>query len=165
MLGAGIVIGGISLVFREQLGFHVPFIFLLAVFLAALSASLSGIVVKYFPKSHPLSTNTVAMAVGAVTLLIVSLFAHETFRLPSLPSTWLALGWLIVSSTIAFVLMVWMLSHWSASKTSYTSVLSPLVTVAASSFLTGETVTPAFLLGATLVILGVYIGALTEQGT
>ena len=163
ILGAAIAIGGISLVFNEQLKFDVPFISLLTVFLAAIAAASSGIVVKHFPKSHPIATNAIGMAVGALVLAFVSLAAGETYNLPSLAPTWLALGWLITSSIVAFILMVWVLSRWSASATSYSAVLAPLVTVTTASILAGESVTITFLGGAILVLIGVYIGALSSQ--
>jgi drug/metabolite transporter (DMT)-like permease len=165
VLGALIVIAGISLVFVEQLKFDIPLFYLGAVLLAAVSAALSGIVVKYFPKSHPIATNTVGMGVAAIALLITSLIAGESLRLPALPSTWLALGWLVTSSIVGFVLMVWILSRWSATATSYIGVLTPLVTVVAASLLAGEIPTIAFLEGAVLVLVGVYVGALSPQAS
>jgi drug/metabolite transporter (DMT)-like permease len=163
ILGAAVVIAGISVVFIEQLKFDIPFIYLGAVLLAAISAALSGIVVKYFPKSHPIATNVVGMGTAAILLLILSVFSRETLGLPALLSTWLALGWLVASSIVGFVLMVWILSRWSATTTSYIAVLTPLVTVAAASLLAGETPTTAFLGGSVLVLLGVYVGALSSQ--
>jgi drug/metabolite transporter (DMT)-like permease len=163
MLGATIVITGISVVFLEQLKFDIPFLYLGAVLLAAISASLSGIVVKQFPKSHPMATNVIGMGVAAVLLLIPSIFLGETRGLPSLLPTWLALGWLVLSSIVGFVLIVWLLSRWSATATSYIGVLTPLVTVAAASLLAGERPTITFLAGSLLVLLGVYVGALAPQ--
>jgi len=165
ILGSVIVIAGISLVFVEQLKFDIPFIYLVAVLIAAVSAASSGIVVKYFPRSHPISTNAVGMSVAAMVLLVLSIVSAETFRLPALASTWLALGWLVTSSIVGFVLMVWILSRWTASETSYSSVLSPLVTVAVASMLAGEKPTLLFLLGALFVLLGVYVGVLSSQTT
>jgi drug/metabolite transporter (DMT)-like permease len=165
ILGAAVVIAGICVVFIEQLKFDIPFIYLGAVLLAAISAALSGIVVKYFPKSHPIATNAVGMGIAAILLLILSVFSRETFGLPALLSTWLALGWLVASSIVGFVLMVWILSRWSATTTSYIAVLTPLVTVAAASLLAGETPTTAFLGGSVLVLLGVYVGALSSQAS
>ncbi len=163
VLGAVIVIGGISLVFTEQLKFNIPFIYLASVLIAVVSAALSGIVVKYFPRSHPISTNAVGMSVAAVILLILSVVSGETLQLPTLTPTWLALGWLVTSSIVGFVLMVWVLSRWTATATSYIGVLTPLVTVATASVLAGEKPTFAFLLGALFVLLGVYVGALSSQ--
>lgn len=165
MLGALIVIAGISVVFIEQLQFDVPFIYMGAVLLGAASAASSGIVVRHFPRSDPMATNVVGMGLAAILLLLLSFFTGETQNLPALPSTWLALGWLVFSSVVGFVLIVWLLSRWSATATSYVGVCTPLVTVVAASLLAGETPTITFLAGSLLVLLGVYIGALAPQGT
>lgn len=163
LLGALLVIVGIGLVFREQLQADVPVLSLVFLLLGALSAALSGIVVKRFPKSHPISTNAVAMAVGATLLLVVSRIIGEPWHLPTLPGTWAALGWLIMSASVAFILMVWLLSKWSASAVSYGTVLQPLVTVAVASLLAGEQITLMFAIGGAFALIGVYIGALTGQ--
>jgi drug/metabolite transporter (DMT)-like permease len=164
ILGAIIVIAGIGVVFLEQLRFDIPFIYLGAVLLAAGSAALSGVVVKYFPRSHAMATNVVGMGVAAILLLILSSITGETRGLPSLPSTWLALGWLVLSSIVGFVMIVWLLARWSATATSYIGVLTPLVTVVVASVLAGETPTLTFLGGSFLVLVGVYVGALAPQG-
>ena len=163
ILGAVIVIGGLSLVFAEQLRFDVPFVYLVAVLIAVVSVAASGIVVKYFPRSHPISTNVVGMSVAAIILLGCSLVAGETRALPTLAPTWVALGWLVTSSIVGFVLIVWILSRWTATATSYIGVLTPLVTVAAASVLAGEKPTSTFLIGGLFVLLGVYVGALSSQ--
>jgi drug/metabolite transporter (DMT)-like permease len=165
MLGATIVIAGIAVVFLEQLKFDVPLIYMGAILFGVISSALSGIVVKQYPKSHPVSTNGVGMGVGAILLLVLSFFTGETKSLPSLPATWLALGWLVLSSIVGFVLIVWLLSRWSATATSYIGVLTPLVTVVVASLLAGETPTPTFLAGSLLVLLGVYVGALSPLGS
>jgi O-acetylserine/cysteine efflux transporter len=165
ILGAFIVIAGISVVFIEQLKFNVPLVYMGAVFGGVVSASLSGIVVKQFPKSHPVATNVVGMSLAAILLLILSMFTGESWRLPSLVSTWLAFGWLILSSIVGFVLIVWLLSRWSATATSYIGVLTPLVTLAVASVLAAETPTLTFLGGSLIVLLGVYIGALSPVGS
>lgn len=163
LFGALVVIAGVSLIFIEQLRFDIPLIYFGAILLAVVSSSLSGIIVKYFPRSHPVATNTVGMGIAAILLLVPSKFFGETMRWPVLSPTWLALGWLILSSIVGFVLIVWLLSHWSATATSYIGVLTPLVTVITASILTGERPTWAFLGGALFVILGVYVGALSTQ--
>jgi drug/metabolite transporter (DMT)-like permease len=165
LLGALIVIAGIAVVFLEQLRFDVPLLYLGAVLLGVVSSALSGIVVKYYPRSHPVSTNVVGMGLGAVLLLALSLFTGETQTLPSLSATWLALAWLVLSSIVGFVLIVWLLSRWTATATSYVGVLTPLVTVIAASLLAGETPTLTFLGGSLLVLVGVYVGALRPQST
>lgn len=163
MLGATIVIAGIAVVFIDQLRFDIPLIYLGSVLLGVVSSALSGIVVKHYPKSHPVSTNVIGMSVGAILLLTLSFLTGEARGLPSLPATWLALGWLVFSSIVGFVLIVWLLSRWSATATSYIGVCTPLVTVVAASLLAGETPTLTFLAGSVLVLAGVYVGALSPQ--
>ncbi len=163
LFGAGLVLIGIGVVFQEQLQADVPLLSLVVLLLGALSGALSGIVIKRFPKSHPISTNAVAMAVGAALLIVTSRSLGEPWHLPTLPVTWVALGWLITSASVAFILMVWLLSKWSASATSYSTVLQPLVTVAVASWLAGEQVTLMFALGGAFALIGVYVGALTGQ--
>lgn len=160
LLGALMALAGAGVVFSEKLEADIPLVFLLAVLGAAVCAALSGIVVKWFPKSHPVSTNAVAMAVGTTLLFAVSRIAGEAVRVPVFTATWLALAWLIVSSVVAFVLMVWVITRWTASAAAYTAVLSPLVTVAVAAWLASETVTLTFLIGSGFVLAGVYIGAL-----
>lgn len=160
ILGAVIVIAGIGIVFYDQLRFDIPFIYLGAVLAGVVSSALSGIVVKHYPKSHPFSVNSVGMGVGASLLLVLSFLTGERQSLPALQSTWLALGWLVLSSIVGFVLIVWLLARWSATATSYIGVLTPLVTIVAASLLTGEIPTVTFLAGSLLVLVGVYVGAL-----
>jgi drug/metabolite transporter (DMT)-like permease len=117
LLGATVVIAGISVVFIEQLRFDTPLVYLGAVVLAVVFAALSGIVVKQYPKSHPMATNVVGMGLAATLLLILSFIVGETQNLPALTPTWLALGWLVLSSIVGFVLIVWLLSRWSATAT------------------------------------------------
>lgn len=163
LFGAVLVLIGIGIVFQQQLQVDVPLLPLVVLLLGALCGALSGIVIKRFPKSHPISTNAVAMAVGAVFLTVTSRSLGESWYLPALPVTWAALTWLIISASVAFSLMVWLLSRWSASAASYSTVLQPLVTVAVASWLAGEEVTPVFALGGTFTLIGVYVGALTGQ--
>ena len=163
MLGALIVIAGIGIVFVEQLKFDIPLIYLGSILMGVASSAFSGIVVKYYPRSHPVSTNVVGMGVGAILLFLLSLFSGEPQAFPTLPSTWLALGWLVLSSIVGFVLIVWLLSRWSATATSYIGVCTPLVTVAVASLLAAETPTLTFLAGSLLVLAGVYVGALSPQ--
>jgi drug/metabolite transporter (DMT)-like permease len=162
LIGALIALAGTALAFQQQLELAIPFLPLLAVLGAAFCAALSGIVVRGFPRSHPISTNAVGMAAGASILLVASFVAGEPHHLPLLPATWVALAWLVVSSTVAFVLMVWVLGRWTASATSYSAVISPLVTVVAAALLAGEAITPLFAVGSLLVLAGVYFGAIAS---
>ena len=82
------------------------------------------------------------------------------------PATWLSLAYLVLfGSFFAFYLILYILAHWTASATSYQFVFVPFVTVLVSSWLAGETVNPALLLGGALVLVGVWIGAFSGSST
>jgi drug/metabolite transporter (DMT)-like permease len=162
-LGGILVLIGIGIVFQEQVRADVPLLSLGILVLAAVSGALSGIVIKRFPKSHLVSTNAVAMVVGAALLLAISRGAGESWNLPTLPEIWEALAWLIVSAIVAFILTIWLLSKWKASAVAYSTVLVPLVIVVVASLLAGEQVTLLFVIGGVFALGGVYYGALADQ--
>ena len=159
LTGAIVALVGIAFIFAEQVGSY-PLFSLIALFLGAVMAAMSGIIVKKFPPAHPISINAVGMVVGTLILLGVSLAAGEHQQAPLMAKTWLALGWLVTSSVGAFVLLVWVIYRWTASASSYTSLLSPLVTFVVASALLGETVSLVFLAGSAVVLAGVYLGAI-----
>ena len=124
----------------------------------------TSVLVKRFPPGDPLVANTFAMPIGAGVLLAVSLVVGETRAIPTHAETWLALAYLvIVATSIGFSLTLFVLSRWSASVAAYGFLLSPLVTIALGAILLDEHVTPAFLLGGALVLMGVYVGAFLRR--
>jgi drug/metabolite transporter (DMT)-like permease len=161
LAGGLLAVGGIAIIFRDRLIDNVPLLSLLAVVLAAACIAESVVLFKTFPKTHPITTNALAMAMGAAILFAISLLASESPRMPSMPVTWTALLYLILFGSVGtFVLALYVLSRWTASATSYSLVLMPIVTVLFASWLAGETVTVALLIGGLFVLSGVYVGAL-----
>jgi drug/metabolite transporter (DMT)-like permease len=59
-----------------------------------------------------------------------------------------------------FVLYLVVVRLWSASRAAYTFVLIPIVTVLLSAWLDDEPIGLGLVLGGSLVLAGVYIGAL-----
>jgi len=107
---------------------------------AAASMAEAGIVVKKFPRSHPIMMNAVGMTVGAIMLSVASLLSGEAWTIPALASTWLAFGYIVVFVTvIAFFLYLFVLGRWTASGTSYGFVLIPLITVVLATTLASKT--------------------------
>jgi len=159
--GSLLALGGIALIFADHLSIKVSVLPLVAIILAAASFAESTVIVKGFPKSHPITTNAVGMAAGAVVVFGLSWFWQEPHPLPSLPITWLSIAYLVIfGSSIVFTLMLFVLKRWTASATSYALVLLPFITILVSSLIGEETLTPAFLVGGAVILLGVYIGAL-----
>ena len=166
LVGALIALSGIALVFREQLSTDVPLPALLAILASAAVAAESGVMAKALPQMHPVATNAVGMLVGGVLLLALSLIAGEQQPLPRAPETWAALLYLCVVGSIAlFALFLAMLRRWTASASSYSIVVMPLVAIALGAVLREEVITAVFLVGAVLVAIGVYVGALSGTAT
>jgi len=161
LIGGLLATAGIAIVFRSQLSAEISLLSLLAIILAAAFSAEAIVLFKTFPKAHPVTTNAVAMAVGAVILFIGSWIAHETPRVPSLPVTWISVGYLVLFGSVAvFVLALYVLSHWTASASSYQLVLIPIVTVLLAAWISHEKITTTLLFGGLLVLFGVYVGAL-----
>lgn len=163
LVGGMVVVVGAGLAFQDQLRADVPLPALLAIVLAAISAAAAGVAVKRYPRSHPIVSNAVGMVAGAVVVLVGALLTGEQPRLPVLTPTWLAVAWLVASSIVGFVLFIWLLARWTASATSYVTVAMPFVAVATGAVLAAEAVTPLFLAGSGLVLIGVYLGAIAGQ--
>lgn len=162
LVGALIALTGIALVFREQLSTDIPLPALLAILASAAVAAESGVLAKGLPRMHPIATNAVGMLVGGALLLALSLIAGEQQPLPRAPQTWAALVYLcLVGSIGLFALFLAMLRRWTASASSYSIVVMPLVAIALGAALREEVITAVFLVGAALVAVGVYIGALS----
>lgn len=162
--GGLLALAGVAIVFGGQARAGVPLLSMLAVLLGAVCIAESGVIVKGFPKTHPITTNAVAMASGTVVLLVASLLGGEAAVLPAQATTWAALVYLVLFGSCAvFILYLYVLKRWTASATSFSFVLFPFVTVVASSIMTGERIGPALIFGAALVLSGVYYGALAPD--
>jgi drug/metabolite transporter (DMT)-like permease len=159
LVGSLVAVAGIVVMFGAPGG--VPLGSLLAFMAAAVAIGEAGVIAKWFPKAHPVSMNAVAMAVGSVLLVVLSLIARESWTLPVLPETWTAVVYLIVIGSVGlFVLYLYILRRWSASRTSYAFVLFPVVASLMGLWLEGDPVTPALALGGVVVLAGVYVGAI-----
>jgi drug/metabolite transporter (DMT)-like permease len=140
---------------------HVPSV--LALVGGTLCLAESGVIYKLIPPSHPVATNAVAFLTGVPILFTMSLLTGEERSLPATPTTWAALAYLVlVGSVVVFTLYLYVLSRWTASKTSYSFLLIPVATVLIAAWLLGEAITLSFLIGAALVLGGVWLGAIHE---
>ena len=160
LAGAGIAAIGILVVSANQASLDIPVLSLALLVAAAVCQAESGVVAKRFPPGDPVSANAIAMLIGAVMLAMAALVTGEPVALPSRPETWVAMAYLVGPGSIAvFILVLYLLAHWTASATSYAFLLFPLVAIALGATLLGEPVQPSFLAGGAIVLAGVYIGA------
>jgi drug/metabolite transporter (DMT)-like permease len=87
----------------------------------------------------------------------------EPWVLPTMSQTWIALGYLITVTMIAFILYLEVLNNWTASGTSYSFVIVPVITVILASIIAQEKITVQFVVGSVLVLIGVITGAFLQR--
>lgn len=105
--------------------------------------------------------NAVAVVVATLLLLAATVAASEPMTVPSQPATLAALGYLgVVGSVVVFTLMLLVLKYWSASRANYVMVVVPIVAIPVAALILDEAVPATLLLGGTLIVTGVYLGAL-----
>jgi drug/metabolite transporter (DMT)-like permease len=159
LIGALVAVAGIVVMFGAPGG--VPLGSVLAFLGAAVAVGEAGVIAKRFPKAHPVSMNAVAMGVGSGLLLILSRIAGESWELPARTATLTALIYLILLGSVGlFVLYLFILKRWTASRTAYAFVLFPVVASLMGLWLEGDPITMSLALGGVIVLGGVYIGAL-----
>ncbi|MAZ53367.1 MAG: hypothetical protein CMO31_05050 [Trueperaceae bacterium] len=155
---------GIAIAFSGTVSGDVSVIRLLALVLAAACMAEATVIMKQFPKLDPIAVSAIATTIGTVMILGVSLLSGETWVLPSTASMWWILAYLAIgTSVLGFLLYLYVLKRWTASSTSYINVLIPLITVVLATSLVGERITWLFVLGGSLVLVGVWFGALTAR--
>jgi drug/metabolite transporter (DMT)-like permease len=160
LLGAIIALGGVAIVFADQLSADVPLGALLVMVAGTLFIAESSVILKWIPRSDPFATNGVAMLAAATILLALSLATGESLALPSRTETWASMAYLVVlGSIVLFWLYLYALRRWTASAVSYVTLVMPLVAVPLAAWLLGERISGTFLAGAAVVLAGVYVGS------
>jgi drug/metabolite transporter (DMT)-like permease len=163
LAGALISLAGIIMAVGRELGGSVPIPSLLALLAAAACIAEGAVVFKLFPKTDPIATNAIAATSGASILALVSLFAGESWLLPTTPATWAAFTYLVFAgSVVLFYLYLFVLSRWTATATSYAFLLFPVAAVIVAAWLSNEAVTPRFIAGGSVALAGVWVGALRQ---
>jgi drug/metabolite transporter (DMT)-like permease len=161
LIGSVLAVVGIAIAIGSSSGVEVAIPHFLAIIIAAGLMAEAGVVVKRYPRSHPISTTAVAMTVGSMILGVTSLLRGERWVIPTQVETWLGFGYLIlISNLVSYLLFLFILKRWTASRTSYSFVVAPLVTVLLATSLAGEQIGWNFMVGGVLVLSGVLFGAL-----
>lgn len=136
----------------------------LSILAAAACDAEANVVVKKLPLGHPISTNAVGTLVGSLVLMALSAVYRESWALPDDATTWWALAYLVTfGSVVLFVLFLWTIKRWTASGMSYMFVLMPVVATVLGIFILDEPVTTSAAAGGLLVLLGVFVGALSGR--
>lgn len=161
LVGAVLALVGVVVMSSSALEGPLPWLSLLAALASALCFAEAAVLVRWFPPVHPVTMNAVGMSVGAVALVAAALVAGETLELPDGAETWSAVGYIVTFGSIGvFLLYLYVLRRWLASRAAYSFVLIPIVTVAVSAWLDDEPVGAGLVVGGAVVLIGVYVGAL-----
>jgi drug/metabolite transporter (DMT)-like permease len=161
VIGTIFALAGVTLISNDPLRQAPPLTSVLAVVGGSVCFAQALVIVRRFPRVHPVTMNAVGMTAGALVLLAASMIAGDPLVLPQRRETWLAIGYLVVIGSIAvFLLYVVVLRYWAATRAAYGFVIIPFVTVLLSAWLDDEPVTWGLVLGGLLVLVGVYVGAL-----
>ena len=83
LVGTVIALAGIAVIFGDQVRDAVPLISMLAVVGGAFSMAESNVVIKRFPRAHPVATNAVAMGAATLVLLAATLVTREPRAVPT----------------------------------------------------------------------------------
>jgi drug/metabolite transporter (DMT)-like permease len=163
LAGAILAIAGIAAISAKPASGTLPILSVLTLVGAAAATAQAAITVRRIRDAEPLPVNAVGMAVGSVLLLLGAMVSGESLDAPSSVGVGLALAVMIVTSPLLFVLYVFVVQRWSASAAAYQLVLFPLVSIPLSAILLDEHISASLLLGAPLVLLGVWVGALAPD--
>lgn len=165
LLGGALAVLGVALISDASLSGAAPLLAVGAAVGSVICFAEAAVLVRAFPRVQPIMMNVVAMAVGAAALLAVSVVARESWAVPELAATWIALGYLVIAGSIGvFLLYLFVLEHWEASRAVYFDVLIPPVAVLLSAWLDDEALRAGLVVGGLLVLAGTYVGAMRRAG-
>jgi drug/metabolite transporter (DMT)-like permease len=161
--GSVLALTGIAWMVLGSQALTAPISAVLAMLGATLAIGQSIILGKRLSRNHPVITNAVGMAIAALLLLTLSASVNEAWALPRQPDVAAALAYLVtLGSAGLFVLVLLVVRKWTASASSYMFVLFPVVTLALAAWLVNEPITLPAVVGAALVVAGVWFGALSS---
>jgi drug/metabolite transporter (DMT)-like permease len=157
-IGALLAFAGVAVISLEA-NVHGSVWYALAAVGAACSSAFANVYAKRHAHNDPLITLPPAMLIAGIVVAAIGVAAerpelHRAFSLPS----WGALLYLaIAGSGIAFFLNLWLLQRIAAWIVGLSSLIIPVIAVAVGVAFGGEQFGVRELLGAALVIAGVWI--------
>jgi drug/metabolite transporter (DMT)-like permease len=160
LAGALCALGGVVLLAQTRLDDALPPLSLLALLGSVVCVSQAAVLVRRFPPVHVVTMNAVGTLAAALVLAPLALAAGEPIVLPRHAATWIALGFGVLAGALLFVLYVFVLKRWAASRAAYLFLLAPVLTFVLSSRLDDEPLGPSLVAGGAFIVAGVYVGAL-----
>ena len=163
---SGVLLGiaGVALIFANQLRSAGPLAFWggAAVVLAALGTSYANIIIKLHAKhiSAPILT-AVQMVSGLIPLLILGgITEGNPLRFHWTPLAWVSLLYLaLVGSSLAFVLLYWLIKHMPVTRTQLIPIMSTLLAVLLGWAVLGERLDWHTGVGAVAILIGLWLAS------
>jgi drug/metabolite transporter (DMT)-like permease len=165
LAGGTLALAGIAVLSFGTLGGDLGTSYLIAAVTGTVAAAASSVVARSYRAVHPLMMNGLGMLAGTTLLVAGSLLLGEAWLLPRATSTLLAVSWLVLLGSVGlFQLFLYVVRRWSASATVYAITAMPVVAVALGVLLLDQPVTASVALGGLLVMIAVYVGAISVSG-
>ena len=159
LVAAIVAIVGVATIFAGEMRLDVPLEGLVAVFLAATAAALSGVLLKRAPRQPSVfATNAIGCAVGALICLVASFVLGEDHTFPSTVVAWWPVLYLTLAGSLgAYVIYTWLVGHWPVTNASMVGVVVPVIAVILGAIVLRETRSPETYLGAMIVLAAVIV--------
>ncbi|MEO7038979.1 MAG: EamA family transporter [Candidatus Elarobacter sp.] len=164
LLGAVLALAGVTAIsIGSDLHASLPFVF--ATLGAAAVSAYANVTLKHHAATDPFRTLPPAMLIaGAVMTLFGVIFEHPDWSRGTRPDSIGAILYLaILGSGIAFVLNHWLLQRLPTWVVGFSALIIPVLAVTVGALLGGEAFGPKELIGAALVIAGVWLALRTPQ--
>lgn len=133
----------------------------LLIFLAMLCGVIQAILLKKItPKNDPLTITFWMFLIGAIPLLPLMLWESQTFNIwrdINLQGTIGLVYGIIFAAVLAHFFLAYGIKYIKASEVGIFTYVDPLATVVVAVPLLNEIITPAYLIGAVFVFLGIFI--------
>ena len=156
--GALLALGGVALI---SLGgdARADIIYVVAALIASASSAFANVYLKRFAVAEPLATLPPAMLLAGIGLTIAGLsFEHVDLQRAIQPASLATIAYLaLCGSALAFYLNHWLLQRITSGAMGLTALMIPVIAVAVGALAGGEVFGPRDILGALLVIAGVWL--------
>ncbi len=158
LLGALLALSGVALISLEG-NLHGDLVYVIVALIAAASSGFANVYLKRFSGAEPLTTLPPAMLLAGFALtLLGAAFEHVTWQRAFAAPSLAALAYLAVcGSAIAFYFNHWLLQRIPASTMGLSALMIPVVAVTVGAFFGGESFSSRDLMGAGLVIAGIWL--------
>lgn len=157
--GALTALVGVGILFSASLQGDVPTGGLLTILVAATCAAFGVVLLKRGPRQHPIGANAVGVAVGALMTLTISTAIGEPHTLPTTFAAAAPVLYLTLAGSLgAYVLMSWLVNRWPVTRTSYVSIIVPVIALVLGALVRGQRVGATAGVGCALILAGLLVG-------